>query len=66
MPTSERSCASLRPSSGSTSPSIAIVPESMVSRRLMVRHNVDLPEPDGPSTTMTWPRSTSRLMSLST
>ena len=66
MPTSDRSCASLRPSSGSTSPSIAIVPDSMVSSRLMVRHNVDLPEPDGPSTTITSPRSTSRLMSLST
>ena len=66
MPTSDRSCASLRPSSGSTSPSIAIVPESMGSSRLMVRHNVDLPEPDGPSTTITCPRSTSRLMSLST
>src|SRR5829696_4479785 len=66
MPTSDRSCASLRPSSGSTSPSIAMVPESMGSRRLMVRHNVDLPEPDGPNTTITSPRSTSRLMSLST
>src|SRR5262245_14492785 len=32
----------------------------------MVRHNVDLPEPDGPSTTITWPRSTFRLMSLRT
>ena len=52
MPTSERSCASLRPSAGSTSPSISIVPDSMVSSRLMVRHNVDLPEPDGPSTTI--------------
>src|SRR5829696_7418140 len=66
MPTSDRSCANLRPSSGSTSPSIAMVPESMGSRRLMVRHNVDLPEPDGPNTTITSPRSTSRLMSLST
>ena len=53
MPTSERSCASLRPSFGNTSPSIVMVPESMVSRRLMVRHNVDLPDPDGPSTTTT-------------
>ena len=34
----------------------------MVSRRLMVRHRVDLPEPDGPSTTTTWPRGISRLM----
>src|SRR5258705_7501312 len=66
MPTSDRSCASLRPSSGSTTPSIAIVPESMGSSRLMVRHKVDLPDPDGPSTTITSPRSTSRSMSLST
>src|SRR6478609_545104 len=66
MPTSDRSCASFLPSWGSTSPSIAIVPESMGSSRLIARHNVDLPEPDGPSTTMTCPRSTFRLMSLST
>src|SRR6478736_8362029 len=66
MPTSDRSCASLRPSSGSTSPSIAIVPESMGSSRLMVRHKDDLRDPDGPSTTITSPRSTSRSMSLST
>src|SRR5882757_4258916 len=66
IPTSDRSWANLRPSSGSTSPSIAIVPESMGSSRLMVRHKVDLPEPDGPSTTITSPRSTSRSMSLST
>ena len=57
MPTSERSWASLRPSAGSTSPSIAMVPESIGSSRLMVRHSVDLPEPDGPRTTTTWPRS---------
>ncbi len=67
MPTSDRNWASLRPSSGSTWPSIAMVPESIVSKRLMVRHNVDLPEPDGPSTTTTCPPlATSRLMSLST
>src|SRR5882724_8655024 len=66
MPTSDLSCANLRPSSGSTTPSIAIVPESMGSSRLMVRHKVDLPDPDGPSTTITSPRSTSRSMSLST
>ena len=66
MPTSDRSWASLRPSAGRTSPSMAMVPESMVSSRLIVRHSVDLPEPDGPSTTTTCPRSTSRLTSLST
>jgi hypothetical protein len=41
-------------------------PDSNVSRRLIVRHSVDLPEPDGPRTTMTSPRPTVRLMSLST
>ena len=41
-------------------------PSRSVSSRLMVRHSVDLPDPEGPSTTTTWPRSTSRLMSLST
>src|SRR3954471_15567916 len=66
IPTSDRSCASFFPSEGSTTPSISIVPESMGSRRLMVRHNVDLPEPDGPNTTITSARFTSRLMSLST
>ena len=47
-------------------PSMRISPESMVSRRLMVRHMVDLPEPEGPITTTTSPRSTERLMSLRT
>ena len=32
-------------------PGEAIVPSLMVSSRLMVRHSVDLPEPDGPMTT---------------
>ena len=53
MPTSERSWASLRPSAGNGSPSMLMVPESMVSSRLIVRHNVDLPDPDGPRTTTT-------------
>src|SRR6478752_4977288 len=34
------------PSSGRGTPSIAMYPESMDSSRLMVRHRVDLPEPD--------------------
>src|ERR1700712_1064227 len=65
MPTSARSRASARPSSGSCLPSIVIVPESMDSSRLMQRHSVDLPEPEAPTTTTTSPRSTSRSMSCS-
>ena len=66
IPTSDRNRASLRPSAASCRPSMAIVPESTVSSRLIVRHNVDLPDPDGPRTTTTWPGSTSRVMSLRT
>ncbi len=33
-----------------------IVPESIGSSRLIVRHSVDLPDPDGPMTTTTSPR----------
>ena len=65
MPTSARSLASSLPSSGSSSPSMRISPSSMVSRRLMVRHSVDLPDPEGPRITTTWPAGTSRLMSRS-
>ena len=66
MPTSARSAASALPSAGRLSPSTSMVPLSIGSSRLIVRHSVDLPEPDGPSTTTTWPASTSRLMSRST
>ena len=66
MPSSERMPASSLPSCGSGLPSMRMSPESMVSRRLMVRHSVDLPEPEGPMMTSTSPLSTSRLMSLST
>ena len=45
MPTSARSWASSLPSSGSSLPSMVIVPDSIVSSRLMARHSVDLPEP---------------------
>ena len=34
-----------------------MVPESMVSSRLIVRHSVDLPLPDGPMMTTTSPRA---------
>ena len=55
MPTSARSCASALPSSGSGWPSMVIVPDSIVSSRLIARHRVDLPDPDGPMTTTTSP-----------
>ena len=66
MPTSARSRASSLPSSGSGWPSRLIVPSSMVSSRLIARHSVDLPEPEGPITTTTSPRWTVRSMSCST
>nr|BFF24395.1 hypothetical protein GCM10025732_23600 [Glycomyces mayteni] len=46
-------------------PFTVIEPASTVSRRLMVRHSVDLPEPEGPMRTTTSPSSTVRSMSLS-
>ena len=66
MPTSLRSRASALPSAGSGWPSKMIVPELIVSSRLIARHSVDLPEPDGPITTTTSPRSTVRFTSRST
>ena len=66
MPTSARSRASALPSAASGWPSSVIRPESIVSSRLIVRHSVDLPDPDGPITTMTSPRLTVRLTSFST
>ena len=66
MPTSARSLASAFPSAGNGRPSKVIVPESIGSRRLMVRHSVDLPPPDGPITTTTSPRETVRLISRRT
>ena len=66
MPTSARSLARALPSSGRATPSMVIEPEAMGSSRLMVRHSVDLPDPDGPMTTSTSPLSTVRSMSLST
>ena len=63
MPTSARSWASALPSAGSGSPSTVIAPESIGSSRLIVRHSVDLPDPDGPITTTTSPRSTVSVMS---
>ena len=47
-------------------PSMVMVPDSIVSSRLMARHRVDLPEPEGPRTTTTSPLRTLRLMSCRT
>ena len=66
MPTSARSAASSLPSCGSGLPSRVIVPSWMVSRRLIARHSVDLPDPDGPITTTTSPRWMVWLMSFRT
>jgi hypothetical protein len=49
MPTSARRSASALPSSGSSLPSMVIEPDSMVSRRLIVRQSVDFPSPTGRS-----------------
>src|SRR5690606_21869976 len=66
IPISDRTLASALPSAGSSCPSNVIVPESIVSNRLITRHSVDLPLPDGPTTTTTSPRRRLRSMSLST
>src|SRR5215217_6010391 len=55
MPTSARRLASAFPSSGNSVPSTEIVPDWMVSSRLIARQSVDLPEPEGPRTTTTSP-----------
>ena len=66
IPTSERNLARALPSAGSGTPSTRIVPVSIVSNRLMARHSVDLPEPEGPTITTTSPVWTDRVMSLRT
>ena len=45
---------------------MVMVPASYRSSRLMQRHNVDLPEPEGPMTTTTSPTPTVREMSFNT
>src|ERR687896_673841 len=47
-------------------PSKRISPESMLSSALMQRSIVDLPDPDGPATTIDSPLSIARVMSSST
>ena len=51
MPTSRRMVSKARRSSVSSVPSTTMRPSWWVSRRLMQRIMVDLPEPDGPQTT---------------
>ena len=59
MPTSRRIASMLRTSSVSSTPSTMMSPRWWSSSRLMVRINVDLPEPDGPKAT-----TTSRLLTV--
>ena len=51
MPTSRRIASMLRTSSVSSIPSTMMSPRWWSSSRLMVRMNVDLPDPDGPKVT---------------
>ena len=55
MPTSERTLSMFLRSEVSSTPSTMILPFWCSSRRLMQRISVDLPEPDGPQTTMRSP-----------
>ena len=56
----------LRTSWLSSIPSTTMRPSWKSSKRFMHRISVDLPEPEGPITTTTSPRATSRLMPRST
>src|ERR1700722_17511330 len=49
-----------------SAPSISITPASVSSRPAMAFSSVDLPQPDGPSSTVKSPASIGRSMSLST
>ena len=55
MPTSERILSMFLRSEVSSTPSTAILPFWCSSSRLMQRISVDLPEPEGPQTTMRSP-----------
>ncbi len=66
MPTSRRISSMRLRSLVSSMPSTMILPFWCSSSRLMQRIMVDLPEPDGPHTTMRSPRMTLRLMFLRT
>ena len=58
MPTSDRMWSRLRRSSLSSTPSTTMRPALCSWSRLIVRMNVDLPEPDGPKITTTSPSAT--------
>src|SRR5215217_6758774 len=45
-------------------PPISISPPVMVSRPATMRSSVDLPQPDGPTSTQNWPSPTSKSMPL--
>ncbi len=49
-----------------TVPSISSVPPEIVSSPAIIRRSVDLPQPDGPTKTMSSPCAMSRSMSLRT
>ncbi len=66
MPMSLRTASMFFSESSSVMPSTITVPCSCVSSRLRQRISVDLPEPDGPQTTMRSPRFTVSEMSRST
>ena len=65
MPTSVRQRLMSVAGSVRDTPSTVMAPLSMVSRPLSVRSSVLLPEPDGPTTTMTSPRRSSQSMPAS-
>src|SRR4051794_3153417 len=66
MPTLRRSAFRCTSSSRSCAPATEMEPSVMVSRPLMQRSRVDLPEPLLPIIAMTSPAFTSRLMPFST
>jgi hypothetical protein len=66
IPICVRSFASPRPAVSMRFPSNVIEPASIVSSPLMQRSIVDLPEPDGPATTIASPRSICRSIALRT
>ena len=63
MPTSPRTRRMSTSGSSTCTPSTTTFPEAVVSSRLMQRISVLLPEPDGPLTATTSPRSMVRSMS---
>ena len=64
--TSARTASTFLPPAVRSMPSTSMRPFCTVSRRLMQRINVDLPDPDGPQITMRSPVRTDRWMSVNT